>query len=112
MMWPWSGHYDMHAILWDNALKSFPSGDVTIAAGLATVLCLAVGRGWARYLFYLLPTLSAFGRITGAKHYPSDCLFGFFLGTVVALLIWGWIMRDRSQPTADQTTSESVTTPN
>jgi membrane-associated phospholipid phosphatase len=77
--WQWSG---------DGRAHSFPSGDVTCAAGLAAVGFLAVGRGRARYLFLLIPLLSATGRILDARHYPSDCLAGLLIGFGVAALVW------------------------
>jgi membrane-associated phospholipid phosphatase len=67
---------------------SFPSGDVTCAAGLATALYLAAGRGRARYLLFLIPLASSLGRVLGARHYPSDCLAGLLLGMGLAALAW------------------------
>ena len=68
--------------------QSFPSGDVTCAAALATACFLAARRGRVRYLLFLIPLASTAGRILGGKHYPSDCLAGFLLGLAVAALAW------------------------
>jgi undecaprenyl-diphosphatase len=89
---PWSGGWGLEACLLENELHSFPSGDVTIAAALATVLFLAIGRGRWRYTLLLIPLLSAVGRVVVAAHYPSDCLVGALLGAAVALLVWRWLM--------------------
>jgi membrane-associated phospholipid phosphatase len=72
----------------DGRTQSFPSGDVTCAAGLAMALFLAVRRGRGRYAFFVVPALSAAGRILGAKHYPSDCLAGLLLGLAMASLAY------------------------
>ena len=72
----------------DGRTVSFPSGDVTCAAGLAMIGYLAVGRGRTRYLFFLVPLASTAGRLIGARHYPSDCLAGLLLGMAMAALAW------------------------
>lgn len=77
--WKWAGNGRAH---------SFPSGDVTCAAGLATALYLTARRGRARYLLFLIPLASAAGRIAGARHYPSDCLAALLLGMAMAALAW------------------------
>ncbi|MBM3474638.1 MAG: phosphatase PAP2 family protein [Armatimonadetes bacterium] len=77
--WKWSRNGQAH---------SFPSGDVTIASGLAMALYLALRRGRARYLVFLIPLVSASGRIIGARHHPSDCLAGLLLGIGLAALAW------------------------
>jgi len=111
MRLPWVGGWGVAACMIENELHSFPSGDVTIAASLATVMFLAIGRGRARYVLFLIPFLSAVGRIVVAAHYPSDCLAGALLGMATAVLVWRWLM-----PGAGSTggpgyaTPESVTT--
>jgi len=89
---PWLGGWGLAACMLENELHSFPSGDVTIAAELATVVFLAIGRGYLRYLLVLIPFLSAVGRIIVAAHYPSDCLASALLGTSVSILVWRWLM--------------------
>jgi membrane-associated phospholipid phosphatase len=77
--WQWSRNGQAH---------SFPSGDVTVAAGLAMTLYLGLRRGRGRYLVFLIPLVSASGRIIGARHYPSDCLAALLLGIGLAALAW------------------------
>lgn len=72
----------------DGRFQSFPSSDVMVAAGLATVLALLLERGRGRYALFLMPGLSAAGRILIARHYPSDCLAALVLGAVLA-----WVLR-------------------
>jgi len=77
--WKWSRNGQAH---------SFPSGDVTIASGLAMTLYLGLRHGRARTLVFLIPLASSVGRILGARHYPSDCLAGLLLGIGLAALVW------------------------
>lgn len=72
----------------DRRCQSFPSSDVMVAASFAMLLFLLPERGRARYLLFALPVLTAAGRITNARHYPSDCLAAFILGVAVTWLLW------------------------
>jgi len=72
----------------DRRYHSFPSSDVMVAAGLATVLFLMLERGRARYAVFAIPVYSAFGRIIIARHYPSDCLAAVMLGIAATWLLW------------------------
>ena len=82
---------------WNNGqFHSFPSGDVAVAAGLAMVGVLLMGRGRARWLWFLLPAYCAVARVVGARHYPSDCLAAATLGVALAWLLWRWRKPDRS----------------
>jgi membrane-associated phospholipid phosphatase len=111
MVVPWSDGFGVEASFLENKIHSFPSGDVTIAAGLASVLFLALGAARGRYLVFAIPVLSALGRILGAKHYPSDCVAAGLLGYLVAVWVWSRLgPRTESPPTPDQATPESVTT--
>jgi membrane-associated phospholipid phosphatase len=93
IMWaPWLGDWGLSVRFVENQLHSFPSGDVTVAAGLVMVAFLLVGRGWARHLLFAVPVLSAIGRIAAARHYPSDCLAGMVLGIAVAAVMWRVVM--------------------
>jgi len=103
---PWVAY--LHHVSWsttqsdwnwarDGGAHSFPAGDATCAAGLATVLFLAVGRGRARYALFLIYLLSAAGRVVGARHYPSDCLAALVLGASLAALAWRLWPEPKSQ---------------
>jgi membrane-associated phospholipid phosphatase len=91
---PWT-----HGLVWSETIRdwkwsrngrahSFPSGDVTVAAGLAMTLYLGLRRGRGRYLVFLIPLASSVGRVIGARHYPSDCLAALLLGIGLAALAW------------------------
>lgn len=83
-----SGHTSWWTRRLDGRFHSFPSADVTVAAGLSMALFLLLEHGTARYLLFLLPAFSAAGRVLNARHYPSDCLAGAVLGMVVAWWLW------------------------
>jgi len=72
----------------DSRFHSFPSGDVTVAAGFGMVGFLLAGGGSARYLLFLVPVLSMAGRVCGARHYPSDCLAAIVLGVLTVWVLW------------------------
>ncbi len=92
---PWLGGWGLAPCLIENELHSFPSGDVTISAALATIWFLALGSGRPRYAVFLMPLLSAIGRVLGAAHYPSDVLAGGLWGTLWGAWVWRWIMGPR-----------------
>jgi undecaprenyl-diphosphatase len=83
--WPQETRWQ-HAI--DGKFQSFPSGDVTVAAALATVCFLLAGRRRFAYLAVLVPAYSATARMVAARHYPSDCLAGCLIGGLTAWLLW------------------------
>jgi membrane-associated phospholipid phosphatase len=78
-------------------LLAFPSGHATTSFALAAVLSVWYPRG--AWLFYLLATLIALGRVVGNAHHLSDVLAGAVLGLAV-----GWtlatlvVRRQRRRP--------------
>lgn len=67
------------------ALTSTPSGHTVRAFALLTALSLLIRRGSATALFLSLATLIGLSRIVLTDHYPSDVLFGAFIGIFTAL---------------------------
>lgn len=91
--------------VFDGKFQSFPSGDVTVSAGLAMVGFLLVRRRRVGYLLFLVPAYSATARMVAARHYPSDCLAGFVVGAVTAWVLWRfqerrWPMGRNDEPRA------------
>lgn len=70
-----------------NAFQSFPSGDVAVVAGAAAFLFYAARRGLFRWVFLLLPVLTALSRIDLNRHWPSDTLFSIGLGLAAAAVV-------------------------
>ena len=66
---------------------SFPSGHATIAFAMAVVLSSYEPK--LRWLFYTLAVCISLSRIFVGAHYPSDVLFGAFLGwSIGACMLW------------------------
>jgi membrane-associated phospholipid phosphatase len=67
-----------------EASLSFPSGDVTLAAAMATSLTIVIPRLWP--LWWILAIIVAIERIAESAHYASDTVAGAALGIGMALL--------------------------
>jgi membrane-associated phospholipid phosphatase len=76
--------------------SSFPSGHASQTAMMARMACFnlddlsGLSRGWRLALkttFSGLAGATAWSRVEGGKHYPSDVLFGAALGNFIAVFI-------------------------
>jgi membrane-associated phospholipid phosphatase len=76
--------------------RSFPSGHASQTATMARMACFSVddltglSRGWRLTLktgFTTLAGATAWSRVEGGKHYPSDVLFGAALGNFIAVFV-------------------------
>ncbi len=76
--------------------NSFPSGHSSEAFVQARMACLNVNdlpglsRGWRVTLkstFTSIAAATAWARVEGGKHYPSDVLFGAALGNFIAIFV-------------------------
>lgn len=67
------------------AYSSFPSGHTTFAFMVATVL----SNYYPRYqvIFYILAGWVGLERVEDFAHFPSDCLAGAVLGTIIGRLV-------------------------
>jgi undecaprenyl-diphosphatase len=67
--------------------SSFPSSHATFAWALAVVLSREEPR--AKWFFYAVAFLISLSRVYLGKHYPTDVLAGFILGSVIGYsAIW------------------------
>ncbi len=66
--------------------NSFPSGHTLRAFSSMVAIGYVIPR--LRYPALAVALLVGISRIFALKHYPSDVLFGAFIGTTVA--VWGW----------------------
>lgn len=62
---------------------SFPSGHTSNATSVFYIL----SREYNRYYLMLIPVVVGLSRIYLGVHYPSDVLFGFIIGLIVAYVI-------------------------
>jgi len=76
--------------------RSFPSGHASQSFAMARMACLNVddlaglGRSWRITLkttFTTFAGLTAWSRVEGGKHYPSDVMVGAALGNFVAVFV-------------------------
>ncbi|GEM_PF-1435812 len=81
--------FHLEGLLKDEGIfQSFPSGDVSVVAGSAAFLFYSLKSTYGRWPVLLLPFATAFSRINGNRHWPSDTLFSMGLGLACAKLIW------------------------
>ncbi len=81
-----SGVYGLHFFSTKWALNSTPSGHTLRAFSIMTALSMLFPRG--RILFLTIAVLVGISRIAVTAHYPSDVLFGAFIGIFSALWIY------------------------
>lgn len=73
--------------------SSFPSGHVTAAFALATVITMESHRSWPKSTWYVAPvafggaTLVGFARVYSNAHWASDVIMGAGVGTLTALKV-------------------------
>jgi membrane-associated phospholipid phosphatase len=71
--------------------QSFPSGHANTIAALCYSLFLLRGRFWYVYLIVALAVMTS--RVVLNAHYPSDVIFGAYLGILITELIRGALQR-------------------
>ncbi len=79
------GQWKYNWFKWNNELESFPSGHVTVAFALSTVLAERIDNNWARLGLYGLASLTAFARVYNNQHWTSDVFVGGLLGFVTGM---------------------------
>jgi membrane-associated phospholipid phosphatase len=86
---------DFHIIGAQYRSKSFPSGHAATAAMFAAIFCLSFRQRWLRVAVMLLAALISLSRIVMGLHWPTDVLFGFASGWLLAGLGYQLAMRFR-----------------
>lgn len=81
-----SGAYGFHFFSTQWAFNSTPSGHTLRIFSIMTALSMLFPRG--RILFLIIAVLVGISRIAVTAHYPSDVLFGAFIGVFSALWIY------------------------
>ena len=75
---------------------SFPSGHSSSAFSLTTPLILECRSKWLRLSLIFFAVLMCFSRIYCGVHYPSDVVFGAFIGWVSADTVYGLFVRQKN----------------
>ena len=70
--------------LFDDSHHSFPSGHVTVAFCLSTVLALNAEPLWLKILAFAPAAFTPFARVYQGNHWISDCVFGAGIGFFTA----------------------------
>ncbi|MBU1076359.1 MAG: phosphatase PAP2 family protein [Spirochaetes bacterium] len=74
--------------------KSFPSGHTTNAFSFMIPFILYFKNKMIRMLLVIVPVLTGIARIYYSKHWPSDVVFGAFLGIYIGMILY---MNNRSR---------------
>lgn len=80
------GIYGFYPLTGEYLYYSFPSGHTLRAFSSMVAIGYVIPK--LRYPALLIAILVGSSRVLALKHYPSDVIFGAFIGTTVA--VWGW----------------------
>lgn len=83
---PFVTHGDVHPLVVETPLSSFPSGHATLFFALAMAIYLYnKPAGWVFFLFAIIIALS---RIVVGVHYPLDIVVGAVIGVGMAYILY------------------------
>jgi membrane-associated phospholipid phosphatase len=86
-------HYFHHFHAPGYDFSSMPSGHSITIASIGIALMILLPR--FKYLWLFMAVIVAFSRVAVSAHYPSDVVFGFYVGTYSSLFIYYW-MKNRN----------------
>lgn len=66
---------------------SFPSAHSTNAATVFGSMAVALRKGWATAIAFVIPLLTGISRFVVGAHYPTDVLAGWLLGAISVLIV-------------------------
>lgn len=76
---------------WDSAFHSMPSGHALASfAGLVMIGLLAPRAKWFTWTLAIVVAVS---RVCAGFHWPTDVMFGAFLGMICADIVHAWMVR-------------------
>lgn len=79
-----NGNTDFWNYKFDNAYYSLPSGHITVAFALSTVLAERINNIYATIGLYTLAALTAYQRMYSDNHWFSDTILGAATGIVIS----------------------------
>ena len=77
----------------EHKVNSFPSGHTQAAFTMAILLIIYTNRFILLILIFAI--LMGISRIFMSMHFPSDLLFGAYIGSLTPLLIFDWFFKDK-----------------
>lgn len=77
----------------EHKVNSFPSGHTQAAFTLAILLIIYTNRFTVIILIFAI--LMGISRIFMSMHFPSDLLFGAYIGSLTPLLIFDWFFKEK-----------------
>lgn len=84
------GLVDQLHVLFDrfSRTRGTVSGHASTSFLVFLLTALAMRKGWFTAIMLLYTLLTSYSRIYISAHFPFQILFGWMLGTLVALLLW------------------------
>lgn len=84
------GLVDQLHVLFDrfSRTRGTVSGHASTSFCVFLLTALAMRKGWFTAIMLLYTLLTSYSRIYISAHFPFQILFGWMLGTLVALLLW------------------------
>jgi len=95
--------YGLHFFSTEWALNSTPSGHTIRAFSILTALSMLYRR--FAVVFISIAILIGVSRVVVTDHYPSDVVFGAFIGVFTALWVYKYFFREESE---SEVSSKSV----
>ena len=79
--------YGFHFFATKHNLVSSPSGHATAAFAGLYALAMVIKRNWITVLLMIVATVIALSRIVVTAHYPSDVIFGAYIGILTPVYL-------------------------
>ena len=77
----------------EHKVNSFPSGHTQVAFTIAILIILYTNRYTLIILIFAI--FMGVSRIFMSMHFPSDLIFGAYIGSLTSILIFDWFYKDK-----------------
>lgn len=98
--------YGFHFFEFGYSTSSFPSGHTTTAFAAAVALGILMPR--FRVVWWTIGAAVAMGRVATGSHFPSDVVAGAWLGSITALVLAIYVLREPEGDSSDRAPDETV----